>query len=74
MPRTPRNVRQVQAIRALVRAGGVENRRAGRGSHVRITMPNRARVTIPGGVLKPGTLEAIVKQAGLTMDEFTNLL
>jgi predicted RNA binding protein YcfA (HicA-like mRNA interferase family) len=37
-------------------------------------MPNGHTVPVPSGILKPGTLNAIVKQAGLTMTEFTNLL
>lgn len=37
-------------------------------------MPNKAKVFIPAGIIKTGTLTAIVKQAGLTRDEFIALL
>jgi hypothetical protein len=37
-------------------------------------MPNGAKVFVPTGVLKTGTLIAIVRQAGLTLDEFVALL
>jgi predicted RNA binding protein YcfA (HicA-like mRNA interferase family) len=37
-------------------------------------MPNGNTVPVPTGILKPGTLNAIVKQAGLTMTEFIALL
>jgi predicted RNA binding protein YcfA (HicA-like mRNA interferase family) len=74
MPPLPRGVRQEQAIRALVRAGGEEDRGAGKGSHRRVKMPNGAKVTIPAGVLRVGTLSVILKRAGLTTDEFVELL
>ena len=72
MPPTPRNVKQVEAIRALMRAGGFE--RKAKGGHRAIKMPNGNTIPVPTGVIKPGTLEAIVKGAGLTMDEFIKLL
>ena len=68
--RLPRGVRQEQAVRALVRAGGLDDKSAGKGSHHKVTMLNGARVFVPAGVLKLGTLSAIIKQAGLTVDEF----
>jgi predicted RNA binding protein YcfA (HicA-like mRNA interferase family) len=37
-------------------------------------MPNGNTVPVPSGVLRMGTLNAIVKQAGLTMSEFIELL
>jgi predicted RNA binding protein YcfA (HicA-like mRNA interferase family) len=67
-------VRQAEAIRALVRAGGVEDRRGGKGSHYRVTMPNGAKVFVPAGVIKAGTLASIIKDAGLTVEEFASLL
>ena len=74
MPPLPRNVRQERAIRALVRAGGIASRREGKGSHKRVTMPSGVKITVPAGVLKPGTLSAVIKQAGLSVDEFLDLL
>ena len=74
MPPLPRNVRQEQVIRALIRAGGIESRRLGKGSHKRVTMPSGVKVTIPSGILKPGTLSSVIKQAGLSVEEFLDLL
>jgi len=54
---------------AFVRAGGVELRGRGKGSHRSISMPNGETLTIPV-VVKPGLLSAMIKKAGLTLDEF----
>ena len=65
------------AKRALERAGFVHVRTSG--SHQRMVHgsdPSRA-TTIPahsGKTLKAGTLRNIIKQAGLTVDEFVGLL
>jgi predicted RNA binding protein YcfA (HicA-like mRNA interferase family) len=72
--RLPRNVRQEQVVRALVRAGGLLDSKAGKGSHVRVTMPSMRRVFVPSGNIKTGTLAAIINQSGLTREEFTALL
>ena len=61
-------------MRALVKAGGVEDKAAGKGSHYRVTMPNKAKVFVPAGTIKTETLAAIIRQAGLTMDEFVAFL
>jgi predicted RNA binding protein YcfA (HicA-like mRNA interferase family) len=45
MPRGPTNVRQAEAIRAFVRAGGVL--REGKGSHQIVKMPNGKIVSLP---------------------------
>jgi len=72
-PQGLRNVRAEDAVRAFVRAGGHE--RMGKGSHRNIKMPNGALVTIPlKGVVKVGLLNAAVRRAGLTHDEFAELL
>ncbi len=66
-----------EVVRALERAGYVVVRISG--SHHRLvhsTDPTRA-TTVPvhaGRMLKRGTLRGIIKQAGLTVDEFRNLL
>jgi predicted RNA binding protein YcfA (HicA-like mRNA interferase family) len=65
-----------EVVRALQRAGFVVDRRVG--SHV--TMVNAAtarRATLPvhgSEDLPPGTLRSILRQAGLTVDEFVLLL
>lgn len=65
-----------EAVRALQRLGYVERRQSG--SHVVLSHPaTRRTVPVPvhgGRDLKPGTLRAIIRQAGLTVDEFVELL
>ena len=76
MPRLPRvTAREVQ--RAIERDGWVSA--GGKGGHRQFTHPTkRGRVTIPthggGAILPPGTIKSIIAQAGLTVDEFTDLL
>jgi predicted RNA binding protein YcfA (HicA-like mRNA interferase family) len=66
-----------EVIRALERGGFFVSRTSG--SHCRLihsTDPAR-KVTVPvhaGRDLKRGTLRAIIAQAGLTVDEFAELL
>jgi predicted RNA binding protein YcfA (HicA-like mRNA interferase family) len=56
-----------------VKAGGI--RRAGKGDHVNIKMPNGQLITIPSHrELKIGLLKTAVRKAGLTEEEFLNLL
>ena len=66
-----------QTLRALQRAGLVIVRSTG--SHHRVVHPTDAsRATTvavhAGKTLKRGTLRNIIKQAGLTVEEFTALL
>jgi len=64
-----------ECIRALQRAGFVINRQ--KGDHVIMKRPNSPiRVTVPNHRkdLKPGTLHQIILDAGLTVDEFIDLL
>jgi hypothetical protein len=37
-------------------------------------MSNGKRLTVPAGILKVGTLSDLVKESGITMDEFIDLL
>ena len=68
-----RGIRGDEAIRAFVRAGGVQ--RKGKGDHVNIKMPNGQLVTIPGQAeLKIGLLKGAIRTAGLTEEEFVDLL
>ena len=66
-------VKPKEAIIALERAGFTFIRQ--KGSH-RIYAKGRLSVTIPFHAkdLKRGTLSHIIKQAGLTLEEFLNLL
>jgi predicted RNA binding protein YcfA (HicA-like mRNA interferase family) len=69
-------IRPKQLIRMLERAGFIVNRVTG--SHYILKHPAKPnlRVTVPyhNRDLKRGTLQSIVKQAGLTNDEFWKLL
>jgi predicted RNA binding protein YcfA (HicA-like mRNA interferase family) len=64
-------------VRALQRAGFVVGRIVG-SHHVLYRPDNPVRaVTVPvhgSRDLKPGTLRAIIRQAGLSVEEFANLL
>ena len=63
-----------EAVRAFERAGGVAKRRHG-GSHVIIKMPNGQLLSIPDhGDVKAGLLQAAIRKAGLTIDEFLSFL
>ena len=73
MPDLPRSVSQEEIVRALVRAGG-EEVGLGKGSHRSVRMPGQSRpVTVPRRI-KTGLLRAIIRQAGLTPDEFLKAL
>jgi predicted RNA binding protein YcfA (HicA-like mRNA interferase family) len=64
-----------QLIRALKRAGFVFDHATG--SHQAFYHPSRDRLAVVPfhrGDLKRGTLHGIIKQAGLTPEEFINLL
>jgi predicted RNA binding protein YcfA (HicA-like mRNA interferase family) len=65
-----------EVILALKRAGFVVDSREG--SHVTLVHPGCGRrTTVPthgGRDVKPGTLRNITAQAGLTVEEFTDLL
>lgn len=65
-----------EVVRALERAGFVFDRQ--RGSHViLVNAQTRKRVSVPihaGQTIKLGTLKGILDDAGLTPEEFVNLL
>lgn len=69
-------IRPKLVIRVLERAGFIVRRVSG--SHYILKHPNKPtlRVTVPyhNHDLKRGTLQSIVKQAGLTNEEFLELL
>ena len=63
-------------IRALKRAGFEEQRQRGSHLHLRRAADQR-RVTVPvhaGRVMPPGTLKAILRDAGISTDELRELL
>jgi predicted RNA binding protein YcfA (HicA-like mRNA interferase family) len=66
-----------RVIQALTRAGFLVNRIVG-SHHVLVYPDDPTRtVTVPvhaGRDLKPGTVRSIIRQAGLTVEEFSDLL
>ena len=68
----PRDISGTEALRALERLGFSVIRQAG--SHVRLAQGDR-RVTVPmHRNLVVGTLQSILRQAGVSLDEFQNSL
>jgi len=73
MGRHLRGIRGEDAIKAFLRAGGVQ--RGGKGDHVNIKMPNGRILTIPGrGAIKIGLLKDAIRKAGLSEEQFQELL
>jgi predicted RNA binding protein YcfA (HicA-like mRNA interferase family) len=74
-PRAPR-INAAKLLQALRRDGWEQVRQSG--SHVTLKHPTKpTSVTVPKHaqvIIKPKTLEAILKQAGLTIDDLRNLL
>jgi predicted RNA binding protein YcfA (HicA-like mRNA interferase family) len=72
--RLPRDCSGAKAVKAFERAGWVTDRR--KGSHVTLVKPPSPVVlTVPQhDVLALGTLRALIRNAGLTVDEFVALL
>lgn len=74
MPKLP-VVSGAEVVRALQRAGFVVDRQ--RGSHVTLWHPGQRRsATVPvhPGDLPPGTLRSILRQAGLSVEDFHSFL
>ena len=68
-----RGIKGTDALKSFLRAGGKQ--RKGKGDHINIKMPNGQIITIPGSKeLKIGLLKSAIKKAGLTEEEFLNLL
>lgn len=68
----PRDISGAEAIKALERMGFTITRQVG--SHVRMAQGNR-RVTVPvHRVLIVGTLQSILRQSGVSLDDFLNAL
>jgi len=65
-----------EVVRALERAGFSVDRVKGSHHHLRSPARPRARPVVPmhRGDLPRGTLRAIIRQAGLSVDEFLDLL
>ena len=68
----PRDISRTEAVRALKRLGFSVIRQGG--SHVRLAQGDR-RVTVPmHRNLVVGTLQSILRQASVSLDEFQNAL
>jgi predicted RNA binding protein YcfA (HicA-like mRNA interferase family) len=68
----PRDISGAEALKALERLGFSITRQAG--SHVRMARGNR-RVTVPmHRELVVGTLQSMLRQAGISVEEFVNAL
>ncbi|MBE0433901.1 type II toxin-antitoxin system HicA family toxin [candidate division WOR-3 bacterium] len=66
-------VRGRGSLTGFIKAGGIK--RPGKGSHINIKMPNGMLITIPSkGELKIGLLKSAIYKAGLTEEQFTDLL
>jgi predicted RNA binding protein YcfA (HicA-like mRNA interferase family) len=63
-----------ECVRALEKVGFYINRQ--KGSHITLRRDDPpGRVTVPNHkTMKPGTLHRVLKDAGLTVDEFVDLL
>ncbi len=75
MPKLPR-IPSALVIRALKRDGFYEYHTSGGHIQLRHQIKSHLRVTIPFHKkdLSPKTLKSIIQQAGLTVDEFIDLL
>ena len=68
----PRDVSGAEVVKALERLGFSITRQTG--SHVRMVRENR-RVTVPiHRNLVAGTLQNVLRQAGVNLDDFRNVL
>ena len=73
MPRMP-TVTAKEAIRALRRDGWQITSQVGNHAHLtHATKPGKVTVAMHGGTIKDGTMNSILKQAGLTADQFREL-
>lgn len=75
MAKLPRDVSGEQARQAFERAGWIFDRQTG--SHMILYHPQRPQVTLSvprHKSLKPGTLRRLIKDAGLLVEQFIELL
>jgi predicted RNA binding protein YcfA (HicA-like mRNA interferase family) len=65
-----------KVIKALYAAGFIEHHTTGSHVIMRYAADLNRRVTVPlhNGDLKPGTMRVIIKQSGLSIEEFRGLL
>jgi predicted RNA binding protein YcfA (HicA-like mRNA interferase family) len=71
------SVSGARVVRALIRAGFIVDRIVGSHHVLQHPLDSRRTVTVPchsNRDLKRGTLRAIIRQAGFTVEEFNELL
>jgi predicted RNA binding protein YcfA (HicA-like mRNA interferase family) len=73
-PKLPRDLSQDEVVRALVNAGGIEERSRGKGSHRLVRMPDIGRPVVVPAKIKTGLLGGIIREAGLALEEFLDAL
>jgi predicted RNA binding protein YcfA (HicA-like mRNA interferase family) len=74
MPKLPR-VTARETLRALQADGWRIVRTAGSHAHLgHAIKPGIVTVALHSGIIPLGTLRSIIRQAGMTVDQFTNLL
>jgi predicted RNA binding protein YcfA (HicA-like mRNA interferase family) len=75
MTKLPREVSGERAVRAFGRIGFVVDHQTGSHMVLAHTSDPRKRLTVPNHrVLKPGLLLKLIKEAGLTVEQFIELL
>jgi len=73
MTRELRGLKASDAIKAFERAGG--QIRPGKGDHINLKMPNGRIITLRAvGEVKVGRLKDAIREAGLTVANFAELL
>jgi predicted RNA binding protein YcfA (HicA-like mRNA interferase family) len=74
MTKLPRDVSGLECLKALEKIGFLFHHQ--RGSHAYLVRDDPpSTISVPmHNTLKPGTLRAIIRQAGLTVTEFVSLL
>jgi len=73
MTRELRGMKASDAIKAFERAGG--QIRPGKGDHINLKMPNGRIITLRAvGEVKVGRLKDAIREAGLTVASFADLL
>ena len=75
MPKLPSDLSGIAVVKALAKFGYAIDHQTGSHIILRQQEPPFRRLTIPNhAVLAKGTLRAIIRQAGLTREEFFKLL
>jgi predicted RNA binding protein YcfA (HicA-like mRNA interferase family) len=73
MSKSLHGIKGFDAVKVFVKIGGIK--RKGKGDHINIKMPNGQLITIPlSKELKIGLLKNAIKKAGITEENFLELL